>query len=166
MALAFQNIVQATIPMVDISGSRSQVQINFRVGAIGDLASIIGVVVGGIPLIEALSRASATGLTLSLPYREDDVTPPQSDSRVERRGRWDLINTEGRRFFITIPAITPGVVNEQGYINRNDPRVVAFEQFLTVSTAADSRGIEIGGIVDAREIYRASTRTSRPRLRG
>lgn len=166
MALAMQGIMQVTIPMVDETGSNGQFVMNFQFDDPADIASVLAAVVAGVPAIQALSAASATGLTVSIPYREDNITPPEPGSRIERRGRWDLINVEGRRFSITIPAIEPELVTNLGYINRSDPRVIAFETFLTASAASDSRGVEIGGIVDAREIYRASTRTSRPPLRG
>lgn len=166
MALVFQNVVSMTIPLVDETGSNSQVQMNFALGDFASLPSLVAAVVAGVPAIEALSSASATGMTLSLPFREDDVTPPQAASRVERRGVWELINTQGRRFSISIPSIAQGFVDENGYIRRLLPQVIAFETFLTGSSACDSRGVEIGGIIDAREVFRASTRNSRPPLRG
>lgn len=166
MALAIQGIMQVTIPLVDETGSNGQFVMNFQFNDPGDIASVLAAVVAGVPSIQALSSASATGLTVSIPYREDNITPPEPGSRIERRGRWDLINVEGRRFSITIPAIEPELVTNLGYINRSDPRVVAFETFLLGSAASDSRGVEVGGVVDAREIYRASTRTSRPPIRG
>lgn len=166
MALAPQGIMQVTIPLVDETGSNGQFVMNFQFNDPADIASVLAAVVAGVPSIQALSGASATGLTVSIPYRENNITPPNDGSRIERRGRWDLINTEGRRFSITIPAISPTLVTSLGYINRSDPRVVAFETFLMASAASDSRGVEIGGIVDAREVYRASTRTSRPPIRG
>lgn len=166
MALAIQGIMQVTIPLVDETGSNGQFVMNFQFNDPADIASVLAAVVAGVPAIQALSGASATGLTVSIPYRENNVTPPNAGSRIERRGRWDLINTEGRRFSITIPAISPTLVTNLGYINRSDPRVVAFETFLLGSAASDSRGVEIGGIIDAREVYRASTRTSRPPIRG
>ncbi len=166
MALAMQGIMQVTIPLVDETGSNGQFVMNFQFNDPADIASVLAAVVAGVPSIQALSGASATGLTVSIPYRENNVTPPNAGSRIERRGRWDLINTEGRRFSITIPAISPTLVTNLGYIDRSDPRVVAFETFLLGSAASDSRGVEIGGIIDAREVYRASTRTSRPPIRG
>jgi hypothetical protein len=166
MALVFQNIATITIPLVDETGSSSQFQLNLQVADLAALPSIISAVIGAVPSIEALSTASATGLSITLPYREDDVTPPQAGSRVERRGIWDLINVRGNRFSISIPSISTGLVDSNGYIIRSDPLVVAFEQYLTTSSACDSRGVEIGGIVDAREVYRRSTRTSRPPVRG
>lgn len=166
MALVFTGIATITIPMVDETGSNSQVQINFAVSNFTVLPSVISTVLAGIPGIEALSGAAATGLTLSLPFREDDVTPADPGSRIERRGVWELINTQGRRFSISIPAIDPALVTSLGYIDRNNGLVQAFENFLLTSTACDSRGVEIGGIIDAREVYRASTRTTRPPVRG
>jgi phage tail protein X len=166
MALVFQNIATITIPLVDETGSSSQFQLNLQVANLTALPSIISAVIGAVPGIEALSTASATGLSITLPYREDDVTPPRAGSRVERRGVWDLINVRGNRFSISIPSIRTDVVDSNGYIIRSNPLVVAFEQYLTTSSACDSRGVEIGGIVDAREVYRRSTRTSRPPVRG
>lgn len=166
MALVMQGVMQVTIPLVDETGSHGQFVMNFQFNDPGDIASVLAAIVAGVPAIQALSGASATGLTVSIPYREDNVTAPDPGSRIERRGRWDLINTEGRRFSITIPAISPSLVDGLGYINRLDPRVIAFEAFLQGSSASDSRGVEIGGILDAREVFRASTRTSRPKIRG
>jgi len=166
MALVFQNIATITIPLVDETGSSSQFQLNLQVANLAALPSIIGAIIGAVPAIEALSSASATGLSITLPYREDDVTPPSAGSRVERRGVWDLINVRGNRFSLSIPSIRTDLVDRNGYIIRNNPLVVAFEQYLTASSACDSRGVEIGGIVDAREVYRRSTRASRPPLRG
>jgi phage tail protein X len=166
MALVFQNIATITIPLVDETGSSSQFQLNLRVANLAAIPSIISAVIGAVPGIEALSNASATGLSITLPYREDDVTPPGAGSRVERRGVWDLINVRGNRFSISIPSIRTDLVDRNGYIIRSNPLVVAFEQYLTASSACDSRGVEVGGIVDAREVYRRSTRTSRPPIRG
>jgi phage tail protein X len=166
MALVFQNIATITIPLVDETGSSSQFQLNLQVANLAAIPSIISAVIAAVPGIEALSTASATGLSITLPYREDDVTPPGAGSRVERRGVWDLINVRGNRFSISIPSIRTDVVDNNGYIIRSNPLVVAFEQYLTASSACDSRGVEIGGVVDAREVYRRSTRTSRPAVRG
>ena len=165
MALAFTNRARLTIPLVDATGSNAQFQINFRVLALTDLPSVAAAVVGGVPAIEALSGGSARGVTLSLQWREDDITSPAPDSRVERIGRWDLINTEGRTFSVSIPAIRSSLVDTNGYIIRSNPLVAAFETFLLQSSACDDRGVEVGGVRDAREIYRASKRRA-PRVRG
>lgn len=165
--LAFQGVLQVTIPMVDASGSLSQFQMNFALSPtnLTTLPTVLATIVGGVPALEALSGASARGLTVSLPYREDDVTPPDPGSRVERVGRFDLINTNGQRFAINIPAIDPALVDNLGYIDLNNPLVQAFTTFLFNSSASDSRGVEIGGILDARELFRRTTRTRAPRIR-
>lgn len=167
MALAFQGVINVTIPMVDASGSVSQFQLNLALSPtnLATLPSLLATVVGGVPAIEAISGASARGLTISIPYREDDVTPPDAGSRVERVGRFDVINVNGQRFAINVPAIDPALVDNLGYINRSNPLVQAFETFLLTSSASDSRGVEIGGIIDAREVFRRSTRTRMPRIR-
>ena len=165
MALTFTNRARLTIPLVDATGSTAQFQINFRVLALTDLPSVATAVVGGVPTIEALSGGSARGVTLSLQWREDDITSPAPESRVERVGRWDLINTEGRTFSVSIPAIRSSLVDTNGYIIRSNPLVAAFETFLLQSSACDDRGVEVGGVRDAREIYRASKRRA-PRVRG
>lgn len=166
MALVYSGVITVTIPLTDITGSRSQFQMNFKADDPTALPSAIAAIVAGVPGIEALSGASASGLTLSIQYREDDVTTPDANSRVERRGRWDLINVNGNRFYITVPAIDPTLVDSNGYINRSHALVTAFENFLLNSSACDSRGVEVGGIIDAREVYRASTRSSAPKIRG
>ena len=165
MALAFTDRAKLTIPLVDATGSTSQFQLNFQVQPLTSLVSVVTAVIGGVPAIEALSGASARGVTLSLQWREDDITAPAADSRVERVGRWDLINTQGRTFSVSVPAIRSSVVDNNGYIIRSHPLVIAFETFLLQSSACDDRGVEVGGIRDAREIYRASKRRA-PRVRG
>lgn len=165
MALEFTNRAKLTIPLVDATGSTAQFQLNFRVQPLANLVSVVTAVIAGVPAIEALSGAAARGVTLSLQWREDDITSPATDSRVERVGRWDLINTQGRTFTVSIPAIKPSLVDTNGYITRSNPLISAFETFLLQSSACDDRGVEVGGVRDAREIYRASKGRA-PRVRG
>ena len=165
MALTFQNRAIINVPLLDATGSSAQIRFQVRLNSPidGGIEDVVQAVLTTLPNILALTGGSARSMTISIPWADPTPPAPLAGSRIEKVGQWLINAAGGRTGTISIPSVRDTLVDAIGYIVRTNPAVQQFEQFLA-NYAVLSDGTDITGVVDAREVFKASGRRA-PRLR-
>lgn len=163
MALTYQGRVNVSVPVIDATGSTAQIRFTVALPNLEDAESVLNEIQTNINSILLLTGGAARSMTVSFPWADPTPSAPSPGSRVERLGQW-LVSAGGRKTgLFTIPAIRDGFIDGIGYIIRSAAAVQALENFLTTRVMLTD-GSDITGILDAREVFRASRRAA-PRLR-
>ena len=158
MAFVLRPTAELTVTFLDETGSTGTVSI-----PIANNATITATEVNElVTLLVAFTLGSIVSVAHTVGYFEGAPNTAEQDSRVERKGVFNLVDAAGRNISLQVPTIEDSILNNEGAIIQANTEVAPFITWL-IANARTQGGTAPTQVRGAYELYRRSTKTLLPR---